>query len=333
MKVTPKVAINSLVTTLFVFLVGCFVNTDNNDTVTVYVSADEHIARDVFALFTKKTGIDVAWVGDTEASKTTALVQRLIRERERPIADVFWSSEILGTIQLARAHVLSPCTTSITRKWPTQYRDSDMKWFSFSPRARVIAFDPNVVKEDDLPRLWWEYGEAAMADPRFGTTRTHIAVMAKYPEQSRALFKSMKSRPLLGGNAATVQSVIDGTARYAMTDTDDVHSAQERGESLAMFMPRHHDGLGGGTLLIPNTVGVVQGCEHPELAEQFVDFLLSDEVATLLALSTSHNIPLQPKVAKKFPNLAVDDPLVVDFYEAASESDSQLAVVMSELSQ
>jgi iron(III) transport system substrate-binding protein len=334
MKMTPKVSRNFFVPILLSgLLVGCSGNTDNINKVTVYVSADEHIAREIFALFTDKTGIEVAWVGDTEASKTTALVQRLIRERERPIADVFWSSEILGTIQLARDQVLSPCATSTTLEWPAEFRDNEMKWFAFSPRARVIAFNPNVVREEDLPRMWWEYGEAAMADPRFGTTRTHIAVMAKYPEKSRTLFQSMKGRPLLGGNAATVQAVIDGTARYAMTDTDDVHSAQESGKPIAMFMPRHHDGLGGGTLLIPNTVGVVQGCAHPKLAEQFVDFLLSDEVATVLALSASHNIPLQPEVAKQFPNLVVDDPLVVDFYEAELESDSHLAVVMNELMQ
>ena len=44
-------------------------------------------------------------------------------------------------------------------------------------------------------------------------------------------------------------------------------------------MPRHHDDIGGGTLLIPNTVGIVRGCQQPEYATQFVEFLLSNEVA------------------------------------------------------
>ena len=69
--------------------------------ITVYVSADEYVARQVFKTFTNETGIQVRWVGDTESTKTTHIVQRLLREREHPMADVFWSSEILGMIQLA----------------------------------------------------------------------------------------------------------------------------------------------------------------------------------------------------------------------------------------
>ncbi len=328
---TPKVLSESIVSILWAFLLlGCTSGSDN--TLTVYVSADDKIAREVFVAFTEKTGIDVVWVGDTEATKTTALVQRLIREQQRPVADVFWSSEILGTIRLVRENIFTPCNSPLALAWPEQFRDNDYKWFAFSPRARVIAYDPSKVKVEELPRTWWEFGDAVMADPRFGTTSTHVAVMAAYPEKSRTLFQSMKARTLLGGNAATLQAVIDGTAKFAMTDTDDVYAAQERGKSVAMCMPRHHDGLGGGTLLIPNSVGIVRECREPKLAEQFVEFLLSDEVATLLATSPSHNTPIQPSVAKQFPHLVVEDPLIVDFYEAERALNSQVDQVMSELS-
>ncbi len=330
---TPKVASNCLLTILLnVLFLGCTSSSENNIALTVYVSADDKIAREVFVAFTKKTGIDVVWVADTEATKNTALVQRLVREQQRPVADVFWSSEILGKIRLVRENILTPCNSPLAQEWPEHHRDLDYKWFAFSPRARVIAYNPAKIKEEELPRTWWEYGDAVMADPRFGTTGTHVAVLAKYPEKSRVLFQSMKGRPLLGGNAATLQAVIDGTAKFAMTDTDDVHAAQERGKSVAMFMPRHHDGIGGGTLLIPNTVGVIRGCGNPKLAEQFVEFLLSDEVAILLATSPSHNIPLQPNVAEQFPHLVVEDPLIVDFYESEKSYKKQLDQVMIELS-
>jgi iron(III) transport system substrate-binding protein len=295
---------------------------------TVYVSADEQIARKVFTAFTDKTGIDVAWVGDTESSKNTSLVQRLIREKDRPVADVFWSSEILGTLQLAQKKVLTPCLVTALEHWPEQYRDSSYTWYGFSPRARVIAFDPNKTSKESLPKFWWEYSNAAMADPRFGTTSTHVAVMAMFPKKSSALFGAMQRKPMIGGNSATVQAVIDGVVPFAMTDSDDVHAAIERGASVDMFMPRHHEDVGGGTLLIPNTVGIVQGSKKIELAESFVTFLLSEEVAILLASSTSHNIPIQPTVAKLFPELVVEDPLVIDFYEALAIQEEQIAAVM-----
>jgi hypothetical protein len=60
----------------------------------------------------------------------------------------------------------------------------------------------------------------------------------------------------------------------------------------------------------------------------FVDFMLSDEVATMLAASTSHNIPLQQHVADQFPELQVPKPLRVDFYAAAAMQEQAIARVM-----
>ena len=143
--------------------------------------------------------------------------------------------------------------------------------------------------------------------------------------------QGLGSTPLLGGNAATVQAVIDGSAKYAMTDSDDVHAAIARGASVAMLMPRHHEGKGGGTLLIPNTVAMIAGCNHPKEAMQFIDFMLSDHVATLLAESSSKNIPLQKAVAEQFPDLVVHDPLQVDFIAAAKRRNKTIEQVMQSL--
>ena len=312
-----------------IFLASC--GEYENNTITVYVSADEQIARKVIGDFTSKTGIEVAWVGDTEASKTTGLVTRLRREVSRPVADVFWSSENIGTIHLAQEGVLASCSSTLTDAWPEQFRDQSGYWFAFSPRARVIAYDPKVTKVEEMPLYWWDYSSAAMADPRFGTTGTHLAVMAADADRFESFALALSGTPLLGGNSATVQAVIDGTARYAMTDSDDVHAAVARGASVAMFLPRHFKGQGGGTLLIPNTVSMIEGCEHPEEAMQFIHFLLSDHVATLLAKSSSKNIPLQKKVAKQFPELLVHDPLQVDFIAAANRRNKTVENVMQVL--
>ena len=319
---------NSLLTCLLL-LIGCDKST--SQTLTVYVSADEQIAREVIDAFTKQTGISVAWVGDTEASKTTGLITRLRREASRPVADVFWSSENIGTIQLASEGVFTTYSSTITNAWPQEYRDPAGLWFAFSPRARVIAYDPRVTNVEEMPVYWWDYTEAVMADPRFGTTGTHLAVMAGYANRFLPFLENLGVTPLLGGNAATVQAVINGTAKYAMTDSDDVHAAIARGASVAMLMPRHFDGEGGGTLLIPNTVALIAGSKQTESAGAFIEFMLSDYVATLLANSNSKNIPLQKEVAANFPELAVEDPLIVDFVAAANRRNEVIETVVSTL--
>ena len=50
--------------------------------VTVYVSIDEPFAREVLAEFERRTGIKAVPVFDSEAGKTTGLVNRIIAEHD-----------------------------------------------------------------------------------------------------------------------------------------------------------------------------------------------------------------------------------------------------------
>src|SRR3569833_2501778 len=67
--------------------------------VVVYVATDRGIAEPVLQSFERSSGIRVDAVYDTEANKTSGLVNRLIAEAKRPRADVFWDNE---TAQLTR---------------------------------------------------------------------------------------------------------------------------------------------------------------------------------------------------------------------------------------
>src|SRR5262245_53552737 len=69
--------------------------------VTIYCSVDREFAEPILAEFERRNSITVRRIYDTEAGKTTGLLNRLIAEKARPRADVWWSSEIFGTIQLA----------------------------------------------------------------------------------------------------------------------------------------------------------------------------------------------------------------------------------------
>ena len=61
--------------------------------VVIYTSVDEIFARPVAEQFEQETGIRVRLVPDTEETKSTGLLNRLIAEKDRPVADVFWSGD------------------------------------------------------------------------------------------------------------------------------------------------------------------------------------------------------------------------------------------------
>ncbi len=310
--------------------------------VVVYVSVDEHVAKPILQEFEDRTGIDVLMVGDTEARKTTGLVERLRAERDHPVADVFWSSEAMQTIDLAEDGVLARCEQPELVDWPKSWRDSNWRWFGFSPRPRVIAYNPDRTPAGDVPATWeaatdprWK-NRIVLADPRFGTTGGHLGVMAtlwpeRYGEFLRGL-QSNEARMLPGGNAAVVDAIVHGEAGIGFTDADDVRAAQRRGLPVAMVYPWHEPGTaGGGTFMMPNTVAIVSGGPNPAAGRQLLMALLSDETARALAASVSGNVPLQPGVASEFPELRIEEPLEIDLTEAATGRASAIERAMSML--
>ena len=122
-----------------VLVVGCG---DSQPAVVVYVSADEQVARPVLEAFTARTGIPVKPLFDTEATKTTGLANRLRRESDRPIADVFWSSEPFAVEQLASEGILAAPEGDALADHPAAWRHPDHRWYGFGGRARVIVYHP-----------------------------------------------------------------------------------------------------------------------------------------------------------------------------------------------
>lgn len=333
-------------------LCGCG-GTSDQSSVVVYVSADRAVAVPVLEAFTRRTGIAVLPLFDTEATKTTGLANRIRRERQRPKADVFWSSEPFAVEQLASEGLLAPTVHAKLADHPVAWKRPDDRWFAFGGRARVIAFDPDRVPLEARPRFWsdladprWK-GNIAMADPRFGTTRGHVgavAVAGSLGPRGMAFEEWIDGLErngvvlMPGGNAATVDAVVRGEVLLGLTDSDDVLALRRRGVRLAALAPRHReDGVaGGGTMLIPNAAGMVKGSRNSNAATELVAFLASAEVERMLNESPSGNIPVaHPEVLD--PNgdaaavIEAPDPWLVSIPDIAASMDDAVEVVMETL--
>lgn len=333
---------------VFVSLAGC---DRPDDALVVYVSADEQIATPILQSFTAKTGIAVRPLFDTEATKTTGLASRLRREQDRPLADLFWSSEPFAVELLARDGVLQPAVSPMLLEHPRQWRDPDGRWFAFAGRARVLVFDPEVLraKGAERPTAWTDltkdrFGDQiVMADPRFGTTRGHLGAFKAYADRAimpgyySAWLEGLAENGITllpGGNAAVVDAVVRGEAMIGLTDTDDVFQAQAKGYAIDFVYPRHDvTGVkGGGTLVVPNAAGIVAGSGRVEAATALLAYLVSPEVERALHASPSHNLPLVAPTAEPIdPRFVVPDPLGVSVGEAATAMNEAVDEAMRRL--
>jgi iron(III) transport system substrate-binding protein len=103
----------------------------------VYCTHDLVYAEPVLEEFTRRTGIAVTLVGDTEATKSLGLTERLLREGKQTPCDLFWNNEVLGMIRLQRKGLLQTYSGPATQRFPDRFRDPTGQWCGFAGRMRV----------------------------------------------------------------------------------------------------------------------------------------------------------------------------------------------------
>src|SRR6187549_2851343 len=159
---------------LAVYGAGCGGGGRSAREVTAYVSADRPFSEPIMQEYERRSGVRVNVVYDTEETKSTGLANRLLAEKSRPQADVFWSNEPVRTLVLKSRGVLTPYQSPAAADIAPSFKDPDGYWTGFAARLRVIAYNTNKVTAGDAPRSVldladsrWK-GQVAIADPRFG---------------------------------------------------------------------------------------------------------------------------------------------------------------------
>lgn len=270
-------------------------------TVVIYTSVDQIYSEPVFRNFENATGIHVLPVYDVEATKTTGLVNRLIAEKSRPQADVFWSGEFGQTILLKNENVLAPYLSPAAADIPPQFHDADQYWTGFGGRARVFIVNTDRLTPAQYPSTVYDLvnekypgTSAGIAYPMFGTTATHAAALYSFLgwEKGRALFTDISKRQVrvVDGNSVVRDLVADGQLAFGLTDTDDACAALEKGAHVVIIVPDQNEGE-MGTLVIPNTVALINGSPHPSEAKEFIDYVLDKKSEDAMVASGWIQIP------------------------------------------
>jgi len=318
---------------------GCW--SDRNGEVVVYVALDREFSEPVLNDFTKATGIRVLPKYDDESTKTVGLTSILIQEANRPRCDLFWNNEILNTLRLEQKGLLAAYRSPAATVYPEIYRSPDGTWHGFAARARVLIVNTKLVPENERPKSIYDLadpkwkGNVAIARPIAGTTATHAACLFAALGEAKAkdFFRSLRANDIqiMGGNKQVAQACAAGQIAFGLTDTDDAIIEVERASPVAIVYPdRQPDQL--GTLFIPNTLAIIQGCPHPDAARALVEFLLAAPVEAQLARGPSAQIPLNPKVEIE---LRVETPktvkaMSVDFAAAARQWDAAAKFIEEE---
>ncbi len=321
----------AVILVLVVFVAAwMLVSQRSEDALIVYCAHDLIFAKQILEDFEAETGIKVVVVGDTEATKSLGLVQRLLREMNNPKCDVFWNNQVLGTMELAGAGVLQPYKGTGYERIPDQFKDADGRWTGFAGRLRVWIINTELMPVDETgvePHFAsGDLSRMAIANPMYGTTLSHFSLLWNElgEEGIKEWYEDLKHRgcKIVPGNATVKNLVAKGVCDFGWTDTDDFFVGLDEGALVAMLPIRHE----GKTICLPNSVAMIQGTNRRDDAARLIDYLLSEKVELKLARSASRQVPLGsvdeselPEEVKPLANWAKESVDVTQFADARTQ--------------
>ncbi|WP_394836418.1 extracellular solute-binding protein [Pendulispora rubella] len=326
MKATRRDLISGGAVLLGAALAGC---KRSSSEAVVYTSVDQVFAEPVFHAIEAKLGLKVRPVFDTEETKSTGVMNRLIAEGSNPQADVFWSGDPVRPLSLAKRGLVEPYASPEATALPAGFRAEDGTWTGIAARARVLLVNTSKITAGERPKSIrdlanprWK-GQIALANPLFGTTTMHVAALASiwgddalidFLDAARA-----NGARLASSNGEVKRLVASGEIAFGLTDTDDADEAHKDGASVETVYPDQRD---LGTLVIPSAVVRVKGGPHAEGAKRLIDGLLSAETEKQMAESGAH-MPLRagvpvPEGVRRVSDLRA---MNVDFAKVADAMD------------
>lgn len=282
-----------LLTTVLVLLLACGVPgatspaTGGRGTLTVYSGRSEELVGPLVERFEQESGIQV----EARYGSSSEMVATLLTEESDSPADVFFAQDpaSLGSV----AELMAALPDAILSTVPERFRDPDGLWVGTTARSRVLAYNPELVSENELPASYrdlvdpkWS-GQVAIA-PTNASFIAFVSAMILLEGEEAAL-------SWLSGIAANDPVEFDGNAPIAAAvDAGDAsiglinhYYLLELGAEQGGTTARNHffSSPDAGSLVMPAGASILSTADNRSGAESFIAFLLSAESQSYFAES------------------------------------------------
>jgi iron(III) transport system substrate-binding protein len=264
--------------------------------------------------YTKSTGIKINRIEGGE----DALFERIKAEGANSPADVFLTVDVARLWRAEQAGIFAPVKSAmLNKRIPAHYRDPEGKWFGFSARARVLAYDKNKVKPaeigryEDLANPKWK-GQICTRPSSHPYNLSLISSMIihlgqeKATEWARGVANNL-ARPPRGGDTDQLRAVDVGECSTAISNhyyyvrlmRSEKPEDRSLVEKVKLVWPNQSD---RGTHVNISGGGMLQHAPNREAAVKFLEYLASDAAQTLFA-NGNNEWPTVPGVKLNNPEL------------------------------
>ncbi|MBW3614636.1 MAG: iron ABC transporter substrate-binding protein [Actinobacteria bacterium] len=301
------------------------------DGLVIYSGRNKNLVGPLLDRFERESGIDI----QVKYADTGETLATLLEEGESTDADVFLSQDAGALGILAERGRLVELPADVLDLVDARFRHGEGRWVGVTGRARVIAYNTNVLDESEVPDSALD-----VVDPRWKgkvgfppTNASFIAFVASLREQfgqerARAFLQGLKDNEAkrYDNNILTLNAIANGEIEIGLVNHYYLHAElKERADApVANHYPGQEPGQ-EGTFVNVSGVGIVKGTDRREDAERFVRYLLGPEAQSFFRDETAE-YPMRRGVGALSQLPPLDRLRTVDIQLSAIGDDLEAAV-------
>ena len=282
------------------------------DPLTVYSGRSKSLVDPIIQQFTRETGIEV----EVRYADTSQLTVLLKEEGEQSPADVFWAQDAGALGAMVSQGGLQQLPDDVLGLVGEPYKSPDGLWVATSGRARVLAYSPQRISEDDLPQSIFDLTDSryqgrvgwAPANASFQAFVTAMRV-THGEEVTRDWLESMKANGARSypKNTAIIQAIAAGEVDLGLPNHYYLLRFKKSDGEYPVEQTTFATGDIGNLINVAG-IGILNTSDQPADAAKFIGFLLSPKAQQYFT-SDTFEYPVTDDV---IPNTQLIDPAVLN---------------------
>jgi len=289
LEMRQKFLLTGLIASLIISA-GCEALDNNPKTLVVYSGRNEKLISSLIEQAEKDLKLDI----EVRYGDTSELAIALIEEGENSKADLFFAQDAgaLGSLEQKQQTLEIP--SEVLNQVDSRFNSPTGNWVGVSGRARVVDYNTNLVKENELPKTVWELtepkwrGKVAWA-PTNGSFQSFITGMRVIEGEERTLewLKAMKANDVkkYGNNTAIVEALGRGEIHLGLVNH---YYLPKFIKDNAKFPVAHHFTNGDvGAMINVAGLAILKTTDQKEDAQAFVNYMLSPTAQKYFASETN----------------------------------------------
>src|SRR4051812_3784404 len=259
---------------------------------TLYNAQHEDLMKAVVEGFTDKTGIKVEF----RSGDDSELANQIVQEGKASPADVFVTENSPSVQVVADAGLFAPVDKDTLAQVPEKYRPESGDWTGFAGRSTVLAYNPGLISEADLPASMMDLanpewrGKVGFA-PGGADFQAIVGAVRELrgEEATRTWLQGLADGDAVyQGNSAVMQAVNEGKIPvgiiYHYYWYKDQAESGENSKNVKLHLFGNQD---PGAFVSVSGAGVLASSDHQDEAQQLVSYLTSPDGQKRLAGSTA----------------------------------------------